>query len=93
MSVCDQREDEKRRFPFSRSYLIITLGGPQDARDLYRERGLTCGGCGAGNGGATVWALPGLCSDCAMRVESVTAAAPRVEPRQAAFFDLSRHPE
>jgi hypothetical protein len=75
----------------SRIYLVITLSGPQDARDLYRERGLTCASCGAQNGGATVWALPGLCADCAMRVESVTAAAPR--PQQAAFFDLSRLPE
>lgn len=77
----------------SRNYLVITLSGPQDARDLYRERGLTCAGCGAQNGGATVWALPELCADCATKVESVSAAAPRVQPQQGAFFDLSRLPE
>ncbi|MBX9601221.1 MAG: hypothetical protein K2X35_09460 [Bryobacteraceae bacterium] len=77
----------------TRAYLLLTLGGPQDARDLYRERGLVCAGCGAANGGQTVWTLPGLCAECALRVEAVTASAPRTQPQQQALLDVSGFPD
>jgi hypothetical protein len=62
------------------SHLIITLGAEiQDGRDLYSEHTLTCAGCGTTNSTGATWDLPGLCQECAMRVESVTVAAPRME--------------
>lgn len=67
--------------------LILTLSdAPQDARDLHREQRLTCACCGRGNKAVPAWALPGLCVDCAVHVESVTVAA-HTPLRQAALFD------
>lgn len=76
------------------THLVITLGdASQDARDLYSERGLTCAGCDRHARQIAKWVLPGLCSDCALRVESVTAAAPRTpRPQQGSFFETGRRP-
>jgi hypothetical protein len=75
------------------SHLVITMSDrTQDARDLHREFKLVCAGCGASNRQVASWVLPGLCSDCAIFVESVTVAAPRV-PVQSLMFDLSRRPQ
>lgn len=61
--------------------LILTLSdAAQDARDLYSEHRLTCAGCGRGNKAVPAWALPGLCVECAMRVESVRRTRRRARP-------------
>ncbi len=73
------------------SHLIVTLSdAPQDSRDLSRDTKLTCAGCGANNRQVAHWVLPGLCNECAIRVESVTVSA---RPQsQGALFDTSRRP-
>ena len=74
--------------------LILTLSdAPQDARDLYGEQRLTCACCGRTNQvGRPVWALPGLCNECANHVESVTVAAPHVPLRQTPLFETAGPP-
>jgi predicted amidophosphoribosyltransferase len=78
------------------THLVITLAPePQDARDLYSEHRLVCAGCGRNNRQVPSWVLAGLCSECALRVESVTAAAPtatRRQPEQAVMFETARLP-
>jgi hypothetical protein len=64
------------------THLIVTLSAEtQDARDFYCESRLICAGCGATNRQVACWVLPGLCSECAMHVKSVTVAAPREQAR------------
>jgi hypothetical protein len=78
------------------THLVITPADvDQDARDLYGERCLRCAGCDRDNTSVRLrWVLPGLCSECAVRVQSVTVAAPREQPaappprpRQGEMFD------
>ena len=73
------------------SHLIVTLSAAsQDSRDLSREHRLTCAGCGGNNRTVAHWVLPGLCSECAIRVESVTVSA---RPQsQGALFDTFPRP-
>lgn len=77
------------------THLVITLSqAAQDARDLYGERRLGCARCGRMGRQVPAWALPGLCTDCAIYVESVTVAAPRPAPAEQSsiFGDIAPYP-
>lgn len=79
------------------THLVVTLSeSPQDARDLHSERKLACAVCSGAKSQVASWVLPGLCSECAVYVQSVTVAAPRTVPAarpvQQTMFESGRWP-
>ena len=81
--------------------LVVALSPePADARDLYGEHDLTCAGCGCTNQracpGGCSWVLPGLCSQCALRVSLVMPACVKevtlAKPQQQTMFETGRMP-